>query len=145
MPTTTLYVSPGGDDRWTGRLAEANGGKTDGPFGTLRGVRDAIRRLKKEEGELKGAVTVQLRGGTYRLEETFQLRAEDSGREAAPITWEAYPGEKAVLTGGVVVEGWQGFRDGILKAPAPERMLWHGKPRQLFYQGQRQRRSRWPK
>jgi hypothetical protein len=145
MPTTTFYVSPGEDDRWTGKLPEANAGRTDGPFGTLRGARDAIRRLKKEEGELKGGVTVRLRGGTYRLEETFQLRAEDSGTEAEPITWEAYPGERPVLTGGVVVEGWQGFRDGIVKAPAPERMLWHGKPRQLFYKGQRQRRSRWPK
>ena len=44
-----------------------------------------------------------------------------------------------------MVTGWEAFRDGILKAPAPERMLWHGKPRQLFYKGQRQRRSRWPK
>ena len=64
-----------------------------------REARDAIRRLKKAEGELKDEVTVQLRGGTYRMTETFQLRPEDSGTEAAPITWEAYPGEKPVLYG----------------------------------------------
>ena len=81
MPTRIFYVSPVGDDRWTGRLPEANAGKTDGPFGTLGGARDAIRRLKKDAGELKEAVTTQLRGGTYRLAETFQLRAEDSGTE----------------------------------------------------------------
>ena len=169
-PYAHLLRITDGNDAWSGTLPEANSSLTDGPFQTLWQARDAIRSLKKAhatrqdsqtvpspnhlsagraglpEGEdILSPITVQLRGGAYRLEETFQLRKEDSGTEQAPITWEAYPGETPVLTGGVVVEGWEPFRDGILKAPAPERLFLHGKPRQLFYKGQRQRRARWPK
>ncbi len=162
MPT--YYVSPLGDDAWSGTLPDPNADRTDGPFRTLNQARNAIRVLKNLQpqtpstqsenardthlsplGSLPDPITVQLRGGTYRLDETFQLRAEDSGSEQAPIIWEAYPGEKPVLTGGVVVQSWQPFQDGILKAPAPERLFWHGRPRQLFYEGCRMRRSRWPK
>ena len=145
MPATIFYISPAGDDRWTGKLHEANPGHTDGPFATLQAARDGIRSLKKAEGELKDAVTVQLRGGTYRMTETFQLRPEDSGTEAAPITWEAYPGEKPVLTGGVVVTGRGNLPGWDLESPGAGRSAVDCKPRQLFYKGQRQRRSRWPK
>ena len=42
----SLYVSPDGNDRWSGRLAQPNSERTDGPLATLRGARDHIRRLR---------------------------------------------------------------------------------------------------
>jgi hypothetical protein len=32
---TVFYVATNGNDAWSGRLAEPNAGKTDGPFATL--------------------------------------------------------------------------------------------------------------
>jgi len=143
----TFYVSPAGDDAWSGTLAARDARGTDGPFLTLERAREAVRGLRKDAGEsgLPGPVSIRLRNGTWRREETFQLKAEDGGTDACPVSWEAYPGETPVLTGGVVVEGWEPWRDGIMRALAPKRMSWRGKPRQLFYKGRRQRRARWPK
>src|SRR5580765_277746 len=33
--TADFYVSPDGDDTWSGTLAEPNPGKSDGPFATI--------------------------------------------------------------------------------------------------------------
>jgi len=41
-----LYVSPVGNDAWSGKLASANAAKSDGPLASLAGARSAIRRLK---------------------------------------------------------------------------------------------------
>lgn len=41
-----FYVSPNGNDTWSGTLPEANTTKTDGPFATFEAARDAVRRLK---------------------------------------------------------------------------------------------------
>src|SRR5271166_5225474 len=38
-----LYVSPEGNDAWSGKRAEPNPARTDGPFATLVRARDAIR------------------------------------------------------------------------------------------------------
>ena len=40
------YVSGAGNDAWSGKLAEPNPGKTDGPFATLAHARDAIRSMQ---------------------------------------------------------------------------------------------------
>ena len=61
-----LYVSAQGNDRWSGRLAKPNRGRTDGPLASLTGARDAIRRLKST-GPLTEPVRVAVADGTYRL------------------------------------------------------------------------------
>ncbi len=134
-----LYVSPDGDDSSPGAYRL--------PFRTLERARAAVHNLRKEAGgkDLPEPVTVRLAGGTWRFVETFRLRAEDGGSAECPVVWEALPGEKPVLSGNTVVSGWETWRDGIMRAPAPPRMFFRGKPRQLFYKGRRQRRARWPK
>ena len=39
---TSLFVAPNGNDAWSGKLAEPNAEKTDGPFGTLERALDAV-------------------------------------------------------------------------------------------------------
>ena len=39
-----LYVSTVGNNSWSGKLIQPNLEKTDGPFATLEGARDAIRK-----------------------------------------------------------------------------------------------------
>src|SRR5436190_2186667 len=57
-----FYVSPNGNDAWSGKLAEANPAKTDGPFATLIAAQLASRAEKLR-------ATIFLRGGTYYLKE----------------------------------------------------------------------------
>ena len=115
-----FYVSPAGDDSWSGRLAEPNAARTDGPFATLARARDAIRQLKRRAGgRLTAPVTVLLRGGLYRLAEPLVLGPEDSGTAACPITYAAYRGERPILSGGRPIGGLKRRSDGALVAEVP--------------------------
>lgn len=111
-----LYVSTGGNDSWSGRLPDANGAKTDGPFATLERARDEIRALKKSGAALSGGVQVVIRGGVYFLEKPFELNAADSGTDSAPVVYAASPGEKVYLSGGKSVAGFKSvIEDAIVK------------------------------
>jgi hypothetical protein len=72
----TFYVSPGGSD--------ANAGNQPAPWRTIQ---RALDRLKPGQRAL-------VRAGTYREDLEFSR----AGTAAAPITVEAYPGERPVLT-----------------------------------------------
>ena len=82
-----VYVSPSGG-------SDGDGSK-DAPFGSLEAVRDYLRENRSTELP----TTVYLRGGTYVLNKTFELTAEDGGTEELPVTWCAYPGETVIITG----------------------------------------------
>jgi len=90
-------ISPTGDDR--------NPGTAGVPFATLERARDAIQALPMETR--RQDIAVSLRGGTYRLAETFVLGLEDSAPEAGSVTFRACPGEQPVLSGGVPITGWR--------------------------------------
>ena len=94
-----FYVSPSGNDTWSGKLPAPNTNKTDGPFRTLAGARDALRRIKTL-GLFPGGATVNVRGGTYTLGDTFLLTAEDSGTVSGPMIWRAFRTETVRLSGG---------------------------------------------
>jgi len=128
-----FYVSPGGDDAWSGRLAVANRARTDGPFATLGRARDAIRQLKKRAGgRLPAPVTVLVRGGFYQMAEPLRLEPQDSGSPACPVTYAAYPRERPVLSGGVVIGGLEEKHKGILSARLPSVEAGEWFFRQLF-------------
>jgi hypothetical protein len=104
---TVFYVSPEGNDAWTGGLAAPSASRSDGPLRTVAGARDGIRRLKAKTGQPARAVTVLLRGGVYTLAEPLIFRPEDSGTPQARVTYAGYPGETAVLSGGRRITGWK--------------------------------------
>lgn len=106
----TYFVSPEGNDAWSGALPEANG-QGDGPWATLNGARDRLRTLRAE-GKLKNGVEVVVRGGTYRIEAPVTFEPQDSGTAEAPVLIHAAHGEQPVISGGRKIEGWQ--RDGVL-------------------------------
>ena len=136
-----LYVSPNGDDKFTGRLPSTDG--NDGPFLTLEAARDAIRVLGR--AGFDRPITVMLLNGTHRRREPLQLDHRDSGTDRCPVTWAAFPGHHPVISGGQVLTAWEPHAGGIQRCHVPEaksdRLLF----RHLFYNGVRQVRSRWPK
>ncbi len=102
-----FYVSPKGNDAWSGKLSQPNKTHTDGPFATLSRARDAIRELKEKQGGLKQPVIVFLRGGLYFLPEPFVLGPEDSGTKECPILYTAYKDEKPIISGGKLISNWK--------------------------------------
>ncbi|MEI6500228.1 MAG: right-handed parallel beta-helix repeat-containing protein [Armatimonadota bacterium] len=116
MRKLTLYVSPSGNDAWSGKLATANAGHSDGPVATLTRARDLVREAKKAPGGLPGAVTVELQAGVYELSSTFALTAEDSGTASRPITYRAAKGAEVRIVGGRVLSGFGPVKDAAVLA-----------------------------
>lgn len=141
---TIFYVAKDGNDSWTGKLLSPNSERTDGPFVTLEKARDAIRSLKSG-GVLPGPVKVMVRGGTYYLDKTFVLEAQDSGSEQSPITYMAYPGESVTISGGKRIKAdWKVYNGKIMVCTVPEAKNGSWYFRQLFVNSKRQIRSRIP-
>ncbi|MDR3708452.1 MAG: right-handed parallel beta-helix repeat-containing protein [Capsulimonadaceae bacterium] len=111
----TFYVSPTGNDAWSGQTASPNGARTNGPFATVDRAHDALRSVPAQDRLTRG-VNIVLRAGTYHLQWPLQFEAQDSGSADAPTVLESYPGEQATLSGGRPVTNWRPYRDGILQA-----------------------------
>ena len=103
-PQADYYVSPAGDDGWSGTIPEPNPDGTDGPFATIERARDAAREVTDRP------LTVLISDGRYRLRRPLRFGPEDSREDAAPITFAAVPGEKPVFSGGRTIHGW---REGV--------------------------------
>src|SRR5438093_529874 len=72
------FVSPLGDDRWSGTKADPSADRTDGPFATLARAQAAVRQAKPNA---KGGrpITVLMRGGRHQLADPVRFGPEDSG------------------------------------------------------------------
>ncbi len=103
-----IFVATNGSDTNPGTLLM--------PFATVQRAQQAARKAAPRE-----AVTVFVREGTYYLPETLILTAEDSGTKAAPVVYQAYQEEQAVISGGVRLKGlkWEPYKDGIMRAKVP--------------------------
>ena len=143
VQAVTLYVAPDGNDQWSGRLARPNRERTDGPLASLQGARDAVRRLKAQ-GPLTEPVRVLVAEGTYSLSEPVVFTPEDSGTEKCPIIYEAAPEARPVFSGGRVIAGFQPGADGLWTAQVPEVAAGEWYFEQLFVNGRRAVRARWP-
>ncbi|MDZ7370565.1 MAG: hypothetical protein ONB12_05295, partial [candidate division KSB1 bacterium] len=135
-----LYISPQGNDDWSGKSPEPMG--QDGPFATIKRAQKEIHQLR-QSGLLSAPVVVYLRGGFYQLTEPLLFLPEDSGSEVAPITYRNYGNEQVILSGGKVINNFRqegvfwtaeiaGVRNGNLRF------------QQLFVNGQRRFRARTP-
>src|ERR1019366_5521177 len=114
-----LHVAPDGNDAWSGQVARPNPAQTDGPLASLRGARDAVRRLK-ERGLHDAPVRVQFATGTYPLTAPVEFLTQDSGTEAAPIIYEAEPRARPLFTGGRAITGWKPAPNGVWTAVVSE-------------------------
>ncbi|MDP2338403.1 MAG: DUF1349 domain-containing protein [Bacteroidota bacterium] len=92
-----FYVSPKGNDNWSGTLAEPNATNTDGPFATIMRAKSAVRELKTKVYLPKGKaidaryvgtaypywkgkdIVVLIRQGFYPLTEPLLFTPEDGG------------------------------------------------------------------
>ncbi|HNT65268.1 MAG TPA: right-handed parallel beta-helix repeat-containing protein [bacterium] len=116
---STFYVSPNGDDSWSGRLAKANADATDGPFKTLEQARQAVRDYRDSRPTVE-AIVVTLLSGDYRRQSAFILDERDSGSADQPIIWRGEGTLLSRLLGSARLDSWQIVTDSNLLRRLPE-------------------------
>jgi parallel beta-helix repeat protein len=108
FPQTIFYVSPSGNDSWSGKLRNPSKNLTDGPFATIDGARNALDILRKSRSiSLTLPVIVYVHQGSYLLKKPILFEPKDSGTEKAPIIYSAFPGENPILTSGQRISNWK--------------------------------------
>ena len=137
----SLYVSPNGNDAWSGQYAEPR--ENDGPFATFERAQQAVRELKMSGG-LTAPVVVYFRGGVYHLDKKIFFLPEDSGAKEAPITYTAFKDENVLFSGGRTIKGWKHIRDNKWSCYVPEVQESGWTFQALFVNGERRYRARTP-
>jgi hypothetical protein len=132
----TFYVAPNGNDSWSGTLPAPNANNTDGPFATFDRARAAVQASIKTGAK---PITVEFRVGTYFLTKTVEFTAADSGTSNAQITYENYPNETPIISGGIRVLNWTNAGRNTWKATLPASTQYF---ENLFYNGVRRLRPR---
>ncbi|MBQ2820005.1 MAG: right-handed parallel beta-helix repeat-containing protein [Thermoguttaceae bacterium] len=103
-----FFVSPDGNDSWSGTSAIPNANQTDGPFATLEKAQNAVRDALQTS---PAAYSVTVAEGIYELPKTFALEKNDSGKESARITWQAEKGKEVILSAGTILNNWKTVDD----------------------------------
>jgi len=107
----SVFVATSGSDDAAGTI--------DQPFNTLERARDAVRELKRQ-GKCGAGATVNVRGGEYYRDRTFELTAEDSGAETGKIVYCAYENEDVRFTGGREISGFAPVIDASVRGRLDE-------------------------
>jgi hypothetical protein len=137
-----VYVSPSGNDGWSGTFPSANRAQSDGPVASVHRALEVVRN-RGDAAKFGSTTRIVLRGGVYDLKKSIVLAPDDSGTAEAPLIITAYPGEKPIISGGVTIKTWKARTDGLWEADAPEAMD-TVTINQLFAGGQRKDRPRLP-
>ena len=92
-----LFVSPQGNDAWSGRVAAPADDGADGPLATLHKAVESSRR--QAAGQPR---RIRIHAGEYYVGQPIDLGPEDAG-----LTIEASEGAEVVLYGGRQITGWR--------------------------------------
>ena len=160
---TLLYVSPAGNDAWSGGLKTPDASGADGPLATLDGARARIRVIKSSLGILeKGGFRVELAPGTYRLQAPFTLAAEDGGTAEDRVVYAASVKGQTIISGGMTVDTFTTVTDTAVLERLDEAVRAHivqadlaalgvkefGSPAgggiEVYFRGKPMTLSRWP-
>lgn len=139
-----FYVSPAGNDSWSGILAEPNAEKTDGPFATVERAQQAVREMTRPGLLPENGIRVILREGMYALTQPVHFGPQDSGEPNRPVVYRAAENEKVILTGTVPVRNFTRHEGSIYKSDLRAQGLEGVQFSQLYYGGERMHLARVP-
>ncbi|HPG65525.1 MAG TPA: right-handed parallel beta-helix repeat-containing protein [Candidatus Hydrogenedentes bacterium] len=131
---TDFYVAPNGNDEAAGTASA--------PFATVARAQQAVREAIKVG--LDADVTVHIRAGAYELAEPLVFGVEDSGTEPFSVTYAAEGDGMPLLSGGHAISGWKSVANGKWVVELPEARAGAWRFRQLFKDGERLPRGRFP-
>lgn len=140
-----VYLSPGGNDQWSGTLPQPNAAGSDGPVATFERAQEIVRDLLAAGTDRQTPIVVALRGGTYQVSRPIRFRPADSGTPQCPVVYQAYGDECPVISGGQRIDGWQVDAEGRWFVDLPEVSAGEWTFSQLFVNDQRRFRPRLPK
>lgn len=134
-----LYVSPTGNDTWTGRSNAVRNG-TNGPLATVQ------QALNRRLAITNDSVRVVLAGGRYEHRRTLFLLPGHSGTAEKPFVIQAAPGAHPVISGSLKIDGWKRSEanPSIWTAPIPAWAKANSYLRLLYVDGKRWQRARIP-
>ncbi len=136
--TLEFHVSPKGADGFPGTA--------DNPFATIERAQQAVRQALAEGYDGPGIV-VMIAPGDYFLDKPLIFTPADSGNRRTVIQYRPKPstGGSVRISGGRRLTGFQKNEAGhwVLKIPEVAAGEWNFS--QLFVNGQRRARPRWPK
>ena len=136
-----LYVSPQGNDQWSGRFSEPRG--QDGPLASIPAAQRKVRQAKAA-GALPQGATVFVREGVYELAQPVSFGPDDSGTPKHPVVYREYPGEHPSLVGAQAITGFEPYQGDILQCDLKGTTLEGVAFRQLFFRGERMTMARTP-
>ncbi|MDD4870038.1 MAG: right-handed parallel beta-helix repeat-containing protein [Kiritimatiellae bacterium] len=105
----TFFVATNGNDTWSGKLAEPNADKTDGPMASIN---TALEASRKQTGTVNRIV---IGAGRFYLEKSLALSTRDS-----ELTIEGAGTGKTIIYGGRRVIGWKKDGEHFWAADIPE-------------------------
>jgi len=137
LAAAAIYIAPTGND--------ANPGTANLPVATPQAAQTLVRA--KIAAGLTEPVEVIFSAGTYPINAPLELRPQDSGTTAFPITWKAAGGATVLLDAGrLITSTWTNGGNGIwytdLTGIGLGSNQWNF--RQLFVSGSRATRARFP-
>jgi hypothetical protein len=135
----TYYLSPSGNDQWTGKSKDVD--SDDGPLASLSAVLVKVRAESARSGERDFHII--MRSGVYTIDKPIEISEKDQ----FGISFEAYPGEKPVISAGKKITGWKSGKvngKACWKVNLPEVKSGDVYFRQLFVNGKRANRPRLP-
>lgn len=124
----SYYVSTTGNDN--------NPGTEIQPFKTIQKAREVIRT---RTGTWTGDIYVWLRGGTYTPTASLEFTAADAGKNGHYVAYQAYRGERPIISGGTPLTGWTPYQNGIYRTSCDSMEF-----RQLYVNGKKATRARFP-
>lgn len=130
---TYIYVSPSGNDKWSNLHETAIG--AGGPLATIPAAINKVREHYLRNNS-ENDFHIILRAGTYHISELIKITEKDQFR----LSFEAYPGEKPVISAGRKINGWKKSKiNGVAcwKINLPDVKNGNYYFRQLFVNGQR--------
>ncbi len=118
----------------------------DGPLATIAKAKIVVRELKLRHNSDR-PIKISLRGGTYFLSQPIVFEPEDSSSSNQPITYQSYPKEQAIISGGQLIAGWRQktvnkIKMWTIKLPQDTETRWQFQ--HLWVNGERRMRSRYP-
>ena len=102
-----IYVSPQGNDSWSGKDKAVNAAKLDGPLLTIQAALDKVAQLRQDKKERNAPIIVLLDDGTYSLDKTLKITPAMSGTPKSPTIIKAMPNSQPIISGGKTLSNWQ--------------------------------------